>query len=507
MRVLAALVVGLLLTLASCENRRPDREVVILLGSNPANLDPRLAPDAFSERISRLIFSTLLSRDDHGALVPHAAARWEQVVGGDVVVHLRPDLRFHDDSTLDSADVVATFRAILDERLGSIHRASMSCVRSVVAVDPLTVRFVLSEPQAPFGDLLATVGIVRAEDQGSPPSALGSSLVGSGPFRFLEFVPGDHVGLVKNEAWWGGAVGPEAVRFRVVPDATVRVLSLLRGEADLLQNDVPPHVVARLQSTGDLRVETSPSSVVKYLAFNLDRPATSDLRSRQAIALGIDRDAIVKHRLRGLGVVSDGFLSPRSWAFAPGLPRWRAAPEQARQLLSQRGLVAGRDGKVLRLVLRTSMDDGANAVARVLRRQLAVVGVDLDIQPSEWGQFLADINRGEFDLFTLSAVGVHDPDWYRYVVHSASIPPAGGNRARYRSAAVDALLDLGRRQTHPTVRKGLYGEVQRIVAEDLPILPLWHENNVVISGPKLTGYRLLEDADFSSLIDVRKSPL
>jgi peptide/nickel transport system substrate-binding protein len=420
----------------------------------------------------------------------------------DVRVEIRPDARFHDGSTLDADDVRATFEAVLDPALGSIHRTSLEGLRAVDVLDSKTVTFRMDGPRPTFLEALCAIGIVRAEDQMGPARALHPPFVGSGPFEILEFIPDQRVVLGRNARWWGGRARAERIRMDIVPEATVRTLAILHGDADLLQNDLPAHVVPALAKRAELRVTEKPGAVVKYLAFNLERPDLADAATRRAIATAIDRESITRYRLRGLATPADGFLRPESWAWSP-LDRVVFDVDGARRVLASLGDKAPRR----ELVLRTSMDENANAVARILRRQLGDVGVEIRIEATEWGEFLDDINEGNFDLFTLSAVGIHDPDWHRFLFHSASIPPAGGNRARYRSAAVDSLLDLARRQWDPNVRRGLYKEALRTIARDLPVLPLWFEHNVLVERADVSGYALRQDADLSGLVTVsRRSP-
>ena len=150
------------------------------------------------------------------------------------------------------------------------------------------------------------------------------------------------------------------------------------------------------------------------------------------------------------------------------------------------------------------MNSTAVAVAKILKRQLAQVGITMDLRTNEWGVFFNDIIHGDFDMYTLSGLGIVDPDWYSYVVHSDSFPPNGANRPRYNNPRVDELLDLGKVTVDKPGRAVIYKEVQRILSNDIPIVPLWYEHNVVVSGRNVTGYAPTPHGDFSSLPQVRK---
>jgi peptide/nickel transport system substrate-binding protein len=178
-------------------------------------------------------------------------------------------------------------------------------------------------------------------------------------------------------------------------------------------------------------------------------------------------------------------------------------PGKARAELDAAGLRPGPDGVRARLRYRTSLDATALGVARAIAAMAREVGLEVDIVPSEWGRFVADLAAGEFDLYTLTGVGIDDPDWFSFVLHSKSIPPAGANRPRYRNTAFDALLDEGRRASAEAARAAAYVGAQAMIAEDLPMLPLWFETSTVVSSPRVEGWTPRPDGDFAPLVELR----
>ncbi|MCO4769253.1 MAG: ABC transporter substrate-binding protein [Deltaproteobacteria bacterium] len=498
-----ALIASLLL---SCGRPAPpDDELVFLIGSWPTNLDPRFVPDAWSEKIAHLVFSPLLIRDPRGELRPHLAESHEFASATEVIVRLRDDAYFHDRTPVRASDVVATYRSILDPALGSVKRLSLDAISDVSEVAPRTVRFSLHRPHAPFLQVLASIGIAQESEILANGTAGDVLWTGSGPFLFEEIDTGAHLLLGRNPEWFGGRVGVEHVRFRVVPDATVRSLELLRGSADITQNDLPPHVLDHLSASPDLVVETAESTLVKYLAFNLERPPLDDVRVRRAIAMAIDREAITRHKLRGFATVAHSFLHPDSWAYAGDISVLRHDPVGARALLDEAGLPQPADGSArLHLVFRTSQDETAIAVAKILRRDLAAVGIEMELRSNEWGVFFADIKQGDFDLYTLSGVGINDPDWYSFVMHSDSQPPSGANRELYDDATMDALLEAGRSTSARGVRATLYRQVQHLAARDLPLVPLWYQHNVTVRGADVQGWEMTPGGGIDALAHTSK---
>lgn len=487
------------------QDRTPQDELVFALGTNPKNLDPRFAMDAFSDKITRLIFSPLLERQPDGSVQGHLAESFEQSDELTYVVKLRTDVRFHNGQLLTSADVAATYRSILDPELKTVKRLFLKPIERIETPDPHTVIFRLSETNAPFPQVLSGIGIAPAALLEAHGRDFVEHLVGSGPFRFVSQVVDESILLERNPDWFGGEVGVPKLRFKIVPDATVRVLEVMHGSADITQNDIPLHVIERLATEDDLQVTTGESSLVKYLAFNVQRDALKDVRVRQAVALAIDREPIVRYKLRGYATLAKSFLHPESWAYAETSREWRHDPAAARRLLDEAGYPQPGDGSPrLKLVYRTSMNSTAIAVAKILKRQLAAVGIEMDLRTNEWGVFFSDIIQGDFDLYTLSGLGIVDPDWYTYVVHSDSFPPNGANRPRYHNPRIDELLDLGKVTIDQAGRAEAYKEVQEILSEELPLLPLWYEHNVVVERRGVSGFEPTPHGDFSALARVRK---
>lgn len=481
-------------------------ELVVAIGSRPTNLDPRFAPDAFSDKISKLIFSPLLQRNAQGVLEGHLASAIDRPDELTWIATLRRDAYFHDGSPVTADDVVATYRSILDPSLGTIKRLFLEPIDSIQAPDPYSVVFKLKRAYAPFPEVLAGIGVAPAKSLATLGLDFRDELLGSGPFIFDSNTADGQVLLRRNSSWFGGEVKMESVRFRVVPDATVRVLELLHGSADISQNDIPPHVVERLATEPELVVQTGQSTLSKYLAFNLKHPALTDRRVRQAIAHAINREDIIRYKLRGYATSASSFLLPGSWAYAESSQGYPYNPERSEELLDAAGLTRPTNGGArLELTYRTSMDQTAIDVARILARQLGKVGIEVRLKSNEWGVFFSDIKQGDFDLYSLTAVGVTDPDWYRYVFHSDSFPPDGANRPRYHQARVDELLDLGRRATNREARRMVYREVQEITSQDIPLLPLWYQHTVAVTRNNVHGFEPNPFADMNSLTRTWKS--
>jgi len=496
----AALATGLAL---GCAPQAPDRPGVITLAvrSSPNNLDPRIGTDEISQKASQLIFDTLLALDEELRPGPGLATHWEMPDPLTYVVYLRRGVPFHDGHELTSRDVVYTFTSFLDPDFISPRKGAYELLEAVEAVDPYTVRFRLKEP---FGSFPINLVMPIVPADAGP--RLGDRPIGTGPYRFVRYDVDDRLYLEPFEDYYDGAPANAGIVLKVVPDEIMRGLELRKGSVDLVINDLQPDVVYQLERDQRLQLITAPGTDYTYVGINLRDPVLRDVRVRQALALAIDRQAIVDYLRRGLATPAVGVLAPAAWAFEPDVATFPYDPDHARRLLDEAGYPdPDGDGPRprLRLSLKVSTEEFYRLQAAVIQQDLRLVGVDLDVRSYEFATMYTDILKGAFQLYTLQWVGVTDPDMLRRVYHSSQVPPLGFNRGFYANAELDRLIDAATVSTDEAERRRLYAEAQRLVARDVPYISLWYKTNVAVAQPDLEGIRLGPSSDFRFLREVR----
>jgi peptide/nickel transport system substrate-binding protein len=494
---------GVLAGACGCAVKLPVDEgrLVIALPGTPVSLDPRLATDAYGEQILQMTHASLLRLDAAGNPVPDLALRWEMPDPRTYVFSLRPGLRFHDGRPLTSADVRDTFAWILDPANRSPHRAVYRFVARIETPDNATVVFRLTEPFAPFLSTMAR-GIVPS---GSPAGGYAPP-PGAGPYRIDDVSPDGEASLSAFDGYYGGPPSVRAVTVKFLPDSNVRFLELKMGSVNFALNGVDPDLLPAAAAAGRLVVEEAPGGNVSYLGFNLRDRALSDVRVRRAIALSIDRDAIVRTIWKGHADVVESILPPGSWAHDPGLRPVRPDPARARRLLAEAGYrVPGGDPSrpALHLTYKTSQNEVRIRVATVIQEQLRGIGISVEIQSLEWGTFFSDVKGGNFQLYGLTWVGISDPDIFHLAFHSRSVPPDGANRGGYANAEVDRLTEAARREPSREKRRAMYRQVQRILARELPVFPLWAGRNILVRDGRITGFVLTPDESYASVRAVR----
>ena len=317
-------------------------------------------------------------------------------------------------------------------------------------------------------------------------------------------MPDDHVTVAAFADHYSGPPASAGLVFKVVPDETMRGLELRKGDIDLIVNDLSPDLVDSLEKTGDLVVDKGIGTDYAYVGMNLRDPVLADRRVRHAIGHAIDRSAIVHYLRRDQARETAGLIPPASWAHVNDLFELGFDPARARALLDEAGhRDPDGDGPEprLRLTLKTSTAEAYRLQAAVIQRQLADVGIALDLRSSEFATLFADVIRGNVQLYTLVFTGgsVADPDILRRVFHSAYIPPVGFNRAHYRNAEVDAWLDRANSALTVEDRRVAYGEAQKLIARDAPLISLWVRTNVAVSQRSIGGIALTPIGDFEFL--------
>ncbi len=475
-------------SLLSCSGTADANTLVMLIEFSPTNLDPRVGVDAQSERIDNLIFDDLLSRGDNLDVAPGLAERWEIPDPLTYVFHLHHGVKFHDGRPLTSRDVKWTFDSLLQGKVRSTKATVYRFVDHIDAADDYTVIFHMKEPSATLLWNLSD-GAIGVVPYGSGNEVTGHP-IGSGPFKFVTAETDKEVIIERNDDYWGEKAKLARVRFAVVPDATTQALELRKRSADLTINSLTPDTVLALQREPFLAVEHAPGTEIQYLGFNLRDPILRDMRVRQAIAYALDRRPMIQYLWGGWAQPARSILPPQSWAYNGNVPPYDHDPVKAAQLLDAAGYPEV-NGVRFHITMKTSTTESTRLMVAVMQQQLREVGIVLDIRSFESATFLADVIHGAFQLYGLRWIGGNeDPDIFEYAFHSAKFPPNGANRGFYSNPKVDALIDQARREVDPRVRRPIYAEVQRILAEELPYIDLWYLDNVLVHNRRVTNLRL-----------------
>jgi peptide/nickel transport system substrate-binding protein len=475
--------------------------LIVLLPRDVQEIDPRFTGDAYGHKLSRLLFASLVTIDpDSLEVVPDLAERVDVETPVRYRVRLRSGLRFSDGSALDADDVAATFRSVVDPAMATRYARTYQRIARVQVEDPRTLVFELTGPHATFLTDLE-LPILRAEDEHRHIGGLdAASPIGAGPYVLVHRDAGS-IELSANPRWHGGTPLQPSVHMLVVRDDNTRALRMLAGAGDLALNAIPPLLLPLFERDDRFSVQSAPGVGTTYLGLNLEAVALRDVRVRRALAHAIDRSTLIRTKLAGRARAAQGWIVPGHWAFAPDVPRYDHAPDKARALLREAGLT-GPGQPPLRLTLRCGSDRFRQSVARAIAAMLSSVGIEVELRPSEVATLIADLNRGRFELTMLEVPEVVEPHVLTWFFGSDHVPGRGregANRWRLRSSALDAALERGRAHVEREARIDAYREAQQILAAELPIIPLWHEDVVAVRGGKARRVRVARLGRFDTL--------
>lgn len=467
----------------------PDRggAYVEAISGLPKLLNPILAtPDSIDSDLASLVFSGLTKLNERGEPVPDLALSWEVSADNKTYTFtLREGVQWQDGEPFSAADVVFTLRVMQDAAYqGSPELAQLWRNVRLEAPDPRTVRFQLRDAYAPLPEF-ASIGILPAHllrdvpAKELPGHAFNVRPVGTGRFR-VKAASRDELVLEANAKYYGAPPYLATLRFRFLPDNDKAIAALRRQEVQGVRR-LAPEELASIRQAKSAELFTTPDlSKLTLLLFNTRAAIFNEKVVRQAIAYGLDRHRLIDVTLGGQGLRAEGPVPPASWAYKSDLPTYEYRPDTARALLESAGWVEGKDGvrergnTRLSFVLLTNDKPLRLRTAEEIARQLATVGITVEVQAAGWSGFVQDflVPRKFQAVLTEQWSPNFDPDGYSFW-HSSQIAN-GLNFASWTNRRADEVLENARRSADQQVRLPLYAEFQSIFAEELPAVALYY---------------------------------
>lgn len=488
--------------------------LVFLRLSDSSTLNPLLTIDDSSFMVANQIFSSLIDRgiDEKGNLVyrPDLAERWEISPDGlTYTFYLRKNVKWHDGKPLTSADVKFTFDLYLDPKLALPQRPFFSVIDRITTPDDYTVVFHLKEPSPilmPLGfafwrnHMIIPKHLYEGTDIWNNP--YNEKPIGSGPFKFVEWVKGDRIVLEKNKDYYiKGLPYLDRIIFKVAPSSASQVAALETGEAGAI-NMVPEPEVKRLQRMEGIYVFPifTALGLTNYLGINQgtspagnENPILMNKKVRHAILHAINRQEIIDLALGGFGKVQHSWVSSALKDFyEPNVPKYEYDPKKAEQLLDEAGYPRGPDGYRFELRLYyTAGDTPRERGSEIIKSQLEKVGIKVKLVSADWPTLQEWITKKyDFDLAWFGHATGPDPDRLYVYYHGSAITPGSWQFVRYNNSEVNRLWDESRRTVDPAKRAELFKKMQMIMMEDLPIIPI--QERVLFAAAR-TDYRGLNE--------------
>lgn len=465
-----------------------------------SNLIPLLASDSASHGIAALIYNGLVKYDKDLNVVGDLAESWEVSRGGLVITfRLRRGVRWHDGRPFTARDVLYTYRVTVDPKTPTAYAGDFLKVRKAEVLDDFTFRVTYERPFAPaltsWSAAILPSHLLEGRDITTSP--LGRAPVGTGPYKFKEWVTGQKIVLSSNHDYFEGRPYIDGYIMRIIPDMATMFLELRANGIDRM--GLTPLQYTRQTENNFFRSNYNKyrylSFSYTYLGYNLNNPLFADKRVRQAIAHAVNRQEIIDGVLLGLGQVATGPYKPGTWAYNPNVRSYPFDPAKARALLAEAGWrdsdgdgVLDRDGRSFSFEIITNQGNEIRAkCAEIIQRRLSEVGIAVKIRIIEWAAFVKEfINKRRFDATILGWTIPMEPDLYD-VWHSSKTGPEELNFVSYRNAEVDALIVKARETFDQGLRKRCYDRIQEILAEEQPYLFLYVPDALPIIHNRFQG--------------------
>ena len=394
---------------------------------------------------------------------------------------LKDGITFHDGTPFDAEAVKFNLER---QKLSPFNGSSLIPLTAVEVVDPLTLTLRLSEPWTALSSALSgIVGVMVSPTAAADTANFSRNPVGTGPFKFVEWVPSDNVTVERNEDYWGDQPPSDGLVFKFIPVEAARVAAFEAGELDAMVSGIDR--TAEEAEADGAQVATPPPSGYVFTYINEAKAPLNDPRVRHALEIGYDRDAIAE-AYQGQGYADASFspfVKDTEWWAAPAEPS-SFDPDGARALLAEYGQPVGFTFKVLGG--NQELEDYMRAIVEYWND----IGVDAELQLiPDIGTYVTDIITGNYDMIAAVGGSTGDPDLLTYnLFHTGGATNYGG----YTSPEMDAALEQGRHADVDEERHAAYDTVQQIIRDDLPILFMWHGSLYHIGSPDVSGL----DANF-----------
>ncbi|OWT65792.1 ABC transporter substrate-binding protein [Candidimonas nitroreducens] len=454
------------------------KNLVIEQGSDIVSLDPQLEIDTATGRVTQNIYDSLFRVGPDGNPVPHLAVSYRLVDPLTWEINLRHGVKFHDGEDFNAEAVKFSIERSRDQSIKPRPRlaAYYTTFADVEVVDPYTVRIKTKEPDpivirrltGLFGVMLPPKYIKKYGND-----ILKTKPVGTGPYKFVRWDKDESLVLQANDQYWGRKSGIERVTFKPVSEITTRIADLKLGRADII-SDVPPDQIKSLRETANVSVKVMMSSRNIHIVFNpLNGGPLADRRVRVALTHAVDVDGLIKNILGGHGRRIATLFIPETAGFDPTVKPLSYDPALAKKMLAEagypKGFEVGFDVPSGRYV---KIDEIAEAIAG----QLAAVGVTAKIHRYEWGGFVKRWAARKFS--GLAILGAGDEMFDADQLLTSRLITNANYGGFYSNPKLDKLILAGRKTTDVAARMKIYSDIQHIIQEDAPILPLYQQPNI-----------------------------
>jgi peptide/nickel transport system substrate-binding protein len=457
------------------------------INAEPATLNYIISKDIYANWVvGGNVFETLLEYDlDKVKLKPLLAESYEVSADGlQITFRLRDDVHFSDGKKITTDDIIFSYQTIINPKVDAISLANYyRPIKEVIRIDERTVKFVLREPYFKGVEIAGLMPVfprhIYEFSDAMEFNNRRSEPVGSGPYVFERWNVGREIVLRRDENYWGKKPKISKIVFRVITNEVAELQALRSHDIDFMRptSEQFSEVSKDQKFLEEFRCLSywDPTTGYSYIGWNEERPFFKDRRVRQVLTMLINRDSINEYLLKGLGHVISGPFYIYGHQGDPNIQPWPYDPQKAKQLLDEAGWVdhdgdgiCDKDGVPFKFRFMTvSGTPFYERLAKLIKDEMAKVGIELTVDPYEWSVFQERLNTRSFDAVTLAWGGTVEEDPYQ-IWHSSQIGNRGSNYVGFKNAEADSLIEQARRTMDEDKRNELYPRLHRILHEEQP---------------------------------------
>ena len=457
-------------------------------------LDPQIAAGTPAEVARMEMFESLITQNDDGTFSPCLAESWDvSKDGATYTFHLRQGVKFHDGSDFTADDVVATFQRLLDRAYGSARITDVPNLIAVEKVDTYTVKLVNDGPVGNFLNQIAYgTGFIMSSDAiETYKEELGTNVVGTGPYKLVEFESSEYVLMEANEDYWGEVPQIKKLKIMCVTEASTRTNMILTGEAQYAQ-DITPQDIASIEDSGLATIRQDESNRVFQVGFNLNVAPLNNKLVRQAMNYAIDKDAIITGELGGAGTKTNNVVASNVFGYIDG--QYSYDIDKAKKLMKEAGYEDGFEMTIWTPEGRYYKDKD---VVLAVAEQLKAINIKLKVEVLDWATYLSEVKTAPEE--TKCSMYVFGWECYTreagYTINTLFTKkqwaPDGWNTMYYENKDLEAVNKKIMSETNQSKREKLINEALTIIDGDAVWIPIFSYNQISAMANGLEGVNIL----------------
>ncbi|MGL4676098.1 MAG: ABC transporter substrate-binding protein [Brevinema sp.] len=475
------LLVGMVFWLGACQSTE-NSELVVAAPVEPSDIKPYTINEGHAYKIRWQIFDRLITTDLQGNLIPGLATDWKLINPTTIELTIRQGVIFHNGDLLTMEDVKYSIDTAISV---STLQSTLGVFKGSEIVDDQTILVFLHDPNASAFALFSASGFLISSKKSMTESDDPSSTYnGTGPFKFVEWNRGQNIVLERHEQYWGEPAHVQKVNYRIIPEASVRIIAVETGEVDIAY-DIDGADRDQAMNNPNVNYIEEKGSRMDYLGLTMTKAPFNNPKVREAIAYALDIEGMISSVMFGSAEHADSAINDTILYYYDGIPKRTKDLQKARALLDEVGVPKGQKIELW------AMEGFRRKLAEIVQANLSELGFEVNITVYEWATYVEGLSRGEAPMFFLGwTTNPLDADAGLYSILHSSSRGTGGNYLMYSNSKLDEYLDIGRNNNDPEVRREVYQLAQQHIYDEVPLVPLFYLYNNVATTKRITQFVL-----------------